>query len=167
MEYQDQYILELRRKKVFNNFENVRYESFFNGLVEIPLSKDFVDMPDELCQKMFIAEELPVYIRTVNNGEITMSLGILDSSEQIEKVLARSKELIRQLYPENVIYEEGKVCEMGGWFDCKSFEKNATYYNVYFIVEKDGIKVFGSFRCNFKIYDKWKTQIFNILNQIR
>lgn len=167
MEYQDQYILELRRKKAFSNFENARYESFFNGLIEIPLFKDFVEMSDELAQKIYLTEERPAYVKTVNNGELIMSLDILDKPGEIKKVLARTQEIIKQLYPGNVIYEKGDVCETGGWFDCKSFGTNGTYYNVYFIIEKDSIKVFGSFCCNFKIYDEWKPQILNILSQIR
>ena len=111
--------------------------------------------------------DVPAYIKTVNNGELTMSLDILDDYATTEEILVRIKKIIKLMCPANVIYEEGNIGDMVGWFESKSNWEKITYYNLYFIIEKEGTKIFGNFQCLFERYDRWKPQIMNILCHLR
>lgn len=167
MRYPDQYILQLRRKKLEQKLKNGTYELFFQGLLEIPLPEDFIDMPEKLVREKFMMRDVPAYIKTVNNGELTMSLDILDDYATTEEILVRIKKIIKLMCPANVIYEEGNIGDMVGWFESKSNWEKITYYNLYFIIEKEGTKIFGNFQCLFERYDRWKPQIMNILCHLR
>lgn len=168
MKHIDECILALRRKKISSMAIKTkeRAELFFDGLIEMVLPDDFSDMKEEMLQEVFPAEKSPAYVKTTGNGEMTMSLDMLESQEPLEKVLEQCRRLVMLLYPGSVIYEKGIIGELTGWFDCKIFMGKETCYKLYFIVEKDNKKVFGSFQCKFENYDKWKIQMINILNQI-
>ena len=167
MKYLDECILSLRQKNISHSYIKVKKETFFNDRLIMFLPEKFINMPDELLRTKFMAEELPEYIKMTDNGELTMSLDVMESCNSVEVELDKSRQIIKTLYPKGVIYEEGRIGEIGGWFDSKCFWEKDTYYKLYFIVEKNEIKVFGSFQCKFDKYDKWKPQILNILNQLK
>lgn len=168
MQHIDERILALRHKNKCRSGAKAKEktEPFFDGLIEIVLPDDFSDMKEEMIQKSFLADESPAYARITSNGEVVMTLDMLESHEPLDKVLEQSRQLIKVLYPGSVIYENGIINELTGWFDCKIFLEKETYYKLCFVVEKHDKKIFGSFQCRFKNYDRWKLQMINILNQI-
>lgn len=168
MEYIDERILALRHKKISGMRIKAKgkKELFFNGLIEMILPNDFSDMKEEAIRKVFPADKSPAYLKTTRNGELTMSLDLLEGHEPLSEVLEQSRQLIMLLYPGSVIYEKGTIGELTGWFDCKFFIGKEIYYKLYFVVEKYEKKVFGCLQCRFENYDKWKLQMLNILNQI-
>lgn len=168
MDYIDERILALRHKNTppIGTKVKEKSEQFFDGLIEMVLPDIFLDMKEEMIQKTFFADVSPAYVKTTSNGELTMSLDLLDSHEPLETVLEQSRQLVKVLYPGSVIYENDIINELTGWFDCKIFMGKEMYYKLYFIVDKNEKKVFGCFQCRFENYDRWKSQMINILNQI-
>ncbi|MDE7017045.1 MAG: hypothetical protein K2P65_05635 [Lachnospiraceae bacterium] len=166
MEYIDESILMLRHKNISYMAAKEKTELFFDGLIEMVLPDDFVDMPQEQIRESFISHELPAYIKTKCNGELTMSLDILDYQESLEVLVEQCMQYMKILFPGSIIYERGNINGFTGWFDSKVFMGKEIYYKLYFIVAKQGRNVFGSFQCRFVDYDRWKPQMMRVLNQI-
>lgn len=164
MKYVDEYILALKQK--VNSGMTEKKEVVFNGLLEMPLLVALMDMPEERIQETFLSEVTPAYVKATPNGELTMCLDLLDSVGTLERDVEKSRQYLKILNPGSIIYEGGNIGENVRWFDSKVFMYKETYYKLYFFVEKDGQKVCGSFQCAFGVYDKWKTQIMEIISQI-
>ena len=85
MEYIDERILALRHKKISGMRIKAKgkKELFFNGLIEMILPNDFSDMKEEAIRKVFPADKSPAYLKTTRNGELTMSLDLLEGHEPL------------------------------------------------------------------------------------
>lgn len=167
MEYLESCILEMRKRKHLARVTATRNEQFFDGLFEMPVPENFVDMPTEMVRTRFMTEEIPAYIKMVNEGELIMSMDLLEGNGTVREELEKSMRILKCLYPDDVVYEEGELKDMGGWFEIKSYWEEETYYQLYFMTEKEEYKMFGKFQCKFEIYDKWKPQILQMISQIR
>lgn len=78
-------------------------------------------------------------------------------------------DLMRQRYPQNVIYDLGKgdLREQNYyWFDYKSFATDSDVYNLLFTFPYNEKTVVGTFKCAFRNYAEWKHYVLKMIATI-
>ena len=159
--------------KIGNRYYEFEEKEFFEEKLKIYIPKDFEDMPLEAKKFKYPSESRPEIIKSNENGSIAITLNIIDSpldEERVEELKDGMKMIIRKTNPANVFYEDG-VLEVDskniGYFEFKSSAIDDFLYNLIFLLEFEEKTLMGTFSCLYKNYDNWRDVAFQVINTIR
>ena len=146
---------------------------FFEEKLKIYIPKDFEDMPLEARKFKYPSESRPEIIKSSENGSIAITLNIIDSpldEERVEELKDGMKMIIRKTNPANVFYEDG-VLEVDskniGYFEFKSSAIDDFLYNLMFFLEFEEKTLMGTFSCVYKDYEDWRDVAFKVINTVK
>lgn len=158
--------------KIANRYYEFQESSFFEDKFKIYIPKDFEDMPMEIRKFKYPAENRPEIIKSNEDGSIAITLNLIDSpldEERVEELKDGMKNIIRKTNPANVFYDDG-ILEVKskniGFFEFKSSAIDDFIYNVMFFLEFEEITLMGSFSCVYKNYEEWRPVVLQMLNSI-
>jgi hypothetical protein len=186
MEYTDNKIIDARNgyKKeekgsmdtgIYIKEELIEFEpvSLYDGKVKIKIPTTFEDMPQNYAEIKYPNKQRPQIIKTNTAGDVNLTFNLLDAEFATEDVIeARNsfKNLIKQVQPSGVFYEEGEEEVAGillGWFDFKSHAVGGKLYNIMYCVPVDGKMLQGVFNCKTEDAKLWKPVMLQMLRDIK
>ncbi|MCY6355720.1 hypothetical protein [Clostridium sp. ZS2-4] len=159
--------------KIGERYYEFEEKEFLNEKLKIYIPKDFDDMPLEERKFKYPSENRPEIIKSNEDGSITITLNIIDSpldEERVEELKDGMKMIIRKTNPSNVFYEDG-ILEVDskniGFFEFKSSAIDDFLYNLMFFFEFEEKTLMGTFSCPYKKYDEWRDIAFQVINTVR
>lgn len=159
--------------KIANRYYEFQESSFFEDKFKIYIPKDFEDMPMEIRKFKYPSENRPEIIKSNEDGSIAITLNLIDSpldEERVEELKDGMKNIIRKTNPANVFYDDG-ILEVKskniGFFEFKSSAIDDFIYNVMFFLEFEEITLMGTFSCVYKNCGEWRPIVFQMLNSIK
>ncbi|WP_297423986.1 hypothetical protein [Clostridium sp.] len=168
------------KKDICNGIVNIgdRYyefeeKCFFGDKLKIYISNNFEDMPLEMRQIKYPSDNRPEVIRSNEEGSIAITLNIIDSpldEERVEELKNGMMMIIKNTNPANIFFDDG-VIEVNskniGYFEFKSYAIDDSLYNVMFFLEFEEKTLMGTFTCLYKDYEEWRDVAFQVINTIR
>jgi len=159
--------------KIGERYYEFEESEFFDEKLKIYIPKDFEDMPLDARKLKYPSESRPEIIKSNEDGSIAITLNIIDSpldEERVEELKDGMKMIIKKTNPANVFYEDG-VLEVDskniGFFEFKSSAINDFLYNVMFFLEFGGKTLMGSFSCLYTNYEDWRDITFQVIKTVR
>ncbi|BCZ45487.1 hypothetical protein psyc5s11_15540 [Clostridium gelidum] len=159
--------------KIGERYYEFEEKDFFEEKLKIYIPKDFEDMPIEARKFKYPSESRPEIIKSNENGSIAITLNIIDSpldEERVEELKDGMKTIIKRTNPANVFYEDG-VLEVDskniGYFEFKSSAIDDFLYNLIFLLEFEEKTLMGTFSCLYKNYEDWRDVAVQVINTIR
>ena len=159
--------------KIGNRYYEFEERDFFEERLKMYTPKDFQDMPLEARKFKYPSESRPEIIKCNEDGSIAITLNIIDSpldEERVEELKDGMKMIIKKTNPANVFYEDG-VIEVNskniGFFEFKSSAIDDFIYNLMFFLEFEEKTLMGTFSCLYKDYRDWRDVIFQVINTIK
>ncbi|OOM82374.1 hypothetical protein CLPUN_02520 [Clostridium puniceum] len=159
--------------KIGNRYYEFEETEFFEGKLKIYIPKDFEDMPMEARKIKYPSGSRPEIIKSNEDGSIAITLNIIDSpldEERVEELKNGMMNIIRKTNPANVFYEDG-VLEVDskniGFFEFKSSAIDDFLYNIMFFLEFEGKTLMGTFSCLYKDYKDWRDIGFQVINTVK
>ena len=159
--------------KIGNRYYEFEEKEFFNEKLTIYIPKDFEDMPIEARKLKYPSESRPEIIKSNEDGSITVTLNIIDSpldEERVKELKDGMMNIIRKTNPANVFYEDGVVevdSKNIGYFEFKSSAIDDFLYNMMFFLEFQEKTLMGTFSCLYKDYKDWRDVAFQVVNTVR
>ena len=159
--------------KIGERYYEFEEKEFFEEKLKIYIPKDFEDMPLEARKFKYPSESRPEIIKSNENGSIAITLNIIDSpldEERVEELKDGMKMIIRKTNPANVFYDDGIVevnSKNVGYFEFKSSAIDDFLYNLVFLLEFKEKTLMGTFSCVYKNYEDWRDVAFQIINTVR
>lgn len=190
-EYNDKYILVLRKKYNQKRFESkevgeeiligserimLRRECMLNGECSMLLPENWIDMENWRAAVSYRNANALQVIKAENHGNAVVTLCYITEYEkepnhiEILEQLDMIRQNMRKLWKRNVFYDTGIVHtkEMDiPWMDMKAFCLSGSYYSLMFLFETERGRVFGNFHCNFERYDTWKPIVLKLLSTLQ
>lgn len=140
--------------KIGERYYEFEEKSFFEEKLKIYIPNDFEDMPLEARKFKYPSENRPEIIKCNEDGSIAITLNIIDSpldEERVEELKNGMKVIIKKTNPANVFYEDG-VLEIDskniGFFEFKSYAIDDSLYNLMFFIEFEGKTLMGLLAVN-------------------
>lgn len=159
--------------KIGSRYYEFEEKEFFNEKLKIYIPKDFEDMPMEARKLKYPSESRPEIIKCNEEGSIAITLNIIDSpldEERVGELKDGMKMIIRKTNPANVFFDDG-VIEVDskniGYFEFKSSAIDDFLYNLMFFLEFKEKTLMGSFSCLYKDYEDWRDIAYQVINTIR
>ncbi|WP_250277186.1 hypothetical protein [[Clostridium] colinum] len=183
--YLDETILEMKRQKYKEENKNIKegvyikneYVEFekvklFNNAMSILLSKNFIDLPENMKKIKYPSEDRPQIIKTsldtsVNFGFSLMPLPI--KNEQTKDAITQFKILLKKVNPAYIFYDlkSEKIGEKTiSWFDFKSYGLDFPMYNIMYILPIRNKVMHGIFNCLYEDVNEWKEYAFQVIKTI-
>lgn len=159
--------------KIGNRYYEFEEIEFFDKKLKIYIPKDFEDMPMEARQIKYPSGSRPEIIKSNEDGSIAITLNIIDSpldEERVEELKDGMKMIIKKTNPANVFYEDGIVevkCKNIGFFEFKSSAIDDFLYNLMFFLEFQEKTLMGTFSCLYKDYKDWRDVAFQVIKTIK
>jgi hypothetical protein len=159
--------------KIKNRYYEFEETEFYEGELKIYIPKDFVDMPMEARKLKYPSESRPQIIKCNEEGSIAITLNIIDSpldEERVKELKDGMMNIIRKTNPANVFYEDGVLEVEGknvGYFEFKSSAIDDFLYNVMFFLEFKEKTLMGTFSCLYNDYKDWREVAYQVINTIR
>jgi hypothetical protein len=182
MDYADDKIIEAMnsyKKEEYGSMETgiyikeelVEFEPIllYDGKVKIKIPKSFEDMPQKLAEIKYPNQQRPQIIKTNNTGDINFTFNMLDAvfeTQYVKEARDSFKDLIKQVQPSGVFYEEGEepiADTLLGWFDFKSHAIGGKLYNIMYCMPVDGKMLQGIFNCKYEDAKLWKPVMLQML----
>ncbi|WP_297428341.1 hypothetical protein, partial [Clostridium sp.] len=98
--------------KIGNRYYEFEERDFFEERLKMYIPKDFQDMPLEARKFKYPSESRPEIIKCNEDGSIAITLNIIDSpldEERVEELKDGMKMIIKKTNPANVFYEDGVI----------------------------------------------------------
>jgi hypothetical protein len=159
--------------KIGNRYYEFEEKEFFYEKLKIYIPKDFEDMPIEARKLKYPSESRPEIIKSNEDGSIAITLNIIDSpldEERVGELKDGMKMIIKKTNPANVFYEDG-IVEVAskniGYFEFKSSAIDDFIYNLMFFLEFEEKTLMGTFSCLYKDYKDWRDVAFKVVNTVR
>ncbi|MCB2362132.1 hypothetical protein [Clostridium estertheticum] len=159
--------------KIGNRYYEFEEKEFFDEKLKIYIPKDFEDMPLDVRKFKYPSESRPEIIKSNEEGSIAITLNIIDSpldEERVEELKDGMKMIIKKSNPSNVFYEDG-VLEVEskniGFFEFKSSVIDDFLYNLMFFLEFKEKTLMGTFSCPYKKYNDWRDVAFQVINNLK
>lgn len=159
--------------KIGERYYEFEETKFFEEKLKMYISKDFEDMPLEARKFKYPSESRPEIIKCNEDGSVAITLNIIDSpldEERVEELKDGMKNIIKKTNPANVFYEDG-VLEVDskniGFFEFKGYGLDDSLYNLMFFLEFEGKTLMGTFSCIYGDYEEWRDIAFQILRTIK
>ena len=159
--------------KIGDRYYEFEETEFFEEKLKIYIPKDFKDMPMEVRKIKYPSGSRPEIIKSNEDGSIAITLNIIDSpldEERVEELKDGMKMIIKKTNPANVFYEDG-VVEVAskniGYFEFKSSAIDDYIYNLMFFLEFKEKTLMGTFSCLYKEYQDWRDVAFQVINTVR
>lgn len=169
----DRFFLQIQKKlslKRKNSGELTEYDFGMNFHIQIP--DEFIKAEKDEAENVYRSIKRPsiIFFTEDKNEGITFQIveeGNPDADPDVYR--ERIKNMIEQVDDRTVFYNTGSTGEnvKSYWLEYKSFAAKERIYNLLFIFQAGGRTILGTFYCLFKDYDKWKPEIFEVLNTIR
>lgn len=147
--------------------------SFFDDKLKIYIPNNFEEMPQEMREIKYPSGNRPEIIRSNEEGSIAITLNIIDSpldEERVEELKNGMMMIIKNTNPANVFFDDG-VVEVNskniGYFEFKSYAIDDSLYNVMFFFEFEEKTLMGTFSCLYDDYEEWRDVAFQAINTIR
>ncbi|WP_458121850.1 hypothetical protein [Paenibacillus sp. Z6-24] len=146
--------------------------SFFGDQLHLHVPSSFVPMSREMQRVKYPYEDRPAVILTNARGEVDITLQHVDQPLQddwVQELTAGMKQMIKNMQPTNVFYEEKTESIDGktiGYFDFKSPALDQPAYRLQFFLELGGETVIGGFTCPYKSYQEWRSLVIQMLHTI-
>ena len=159
--------------KIGNRYYEFEEKEFFDEKLNIYIPKDFEDMPQDARKLKYPSESRPEIIKSNEDGSIAITLNIIDSpldEERVEELKDGMKMIIKKTNPANVFYEDGIVevdSKNIGYFEFKSSAIDDFLYNIMFFLEFQEKTLMGTFSCLYKDYKDWRDVAFQVVNTVR
>lgn len=159
--------------KIGNRYYEFEEKEFFNENLTIYIPKDFEDMPQDARKLKYPSESRPEIIKSNEDGSIAITLNIIDSpldEDRVEELKDGMKMIIKKTNSANVFYEDGIVevdSKNIGYFEFKSSAIDDFLYNIMFFLEFQEKTLMGTFSCLYKDYKDWRDISFQIINTVR
>jgi hypothetical protein len=159
--------------KIGSRYYEFEEKEFLNEKLKIYIPKDFEDMPIEARKLKYPSESRPEIIKSNEDGSITITLNIIDSPLDEERVVELKDgmmAIIRKTNPANVFFEDGVVevaSKNVGYFEFKSSAIDDFLYNLMFFLEFEEKTLMGTFSCLYKEYQDWRDVAFQVINTVR
>jgi len=159
--------------KIGNRYYEFEEKEFFNEKLKIYISKDFEDMPQDARKLKYPSESRPEIIKSNEDGSIAITLNIIDSpldEDRVEELKDGMKMIIKKTNPANVFYDDGIVevdSKNIGYFEFKSSAIDDFLYNLMFFLEFQEKTLMGTFSCLYKDYKDWRDVAFQIIKTVR
>lgn len=159
--------------KIGNRYYEFEEKELFNEKLKIYIPKDFEDMPQDARKLKYPSESRPEIIKSNEDGSIAITLNIIDSpldEERVEELKDGMKMIIRKTNPANVFYKDGVVevdSKNIGYFEFKSSAIDDFLYNIMFFLEFQEKTLMGTFSCLYKDYKDWRDVAFQVVNTVR
>lgn len=138
--------------------------------ISIRLPKYFYVKTGDETTSGYLIKHHPEIIFISGCGTVNFTFDRIEreDSQQIRKKII---DLMRQRYPQNMIYDlgKGKLKEQEQefyWFDYKSFAIDSDIYNLLFIFPYYDKTVIGTFKCAFRNYADWKHYVLKMIATI-
>lgn len=158
--------------KIGNRYYEFEEKEFFEEKLKIYMPNDFEDMPIDVRKLKYPSENRPEIIKSNEEGNIALTLNIIDSpldEERVEELKNGMKMIIKKTNPANVFYEDG-VLEVNsknvGYFEFKSSAIDDFLYNLMYFLEFEEKTLMGTFSCLYKDYEEWRDIAFQIINTV-
>lgn len=159
--------------KIGNRYYEFKEKCFFEDKLKIYIPNDFEDMPLEARKLKYPSGSRPEIIKSNEEGSIVVTLNIIDSpldEERVEELKDGMKMIIRKTNPANVFYEDG-IIEVNskniGFFEFKSSAIDDFIYNIMFFLEFEEKTLMGTFSCLYKDYRDWRDVAFKVIDTIK
>jgi hypothetical protein len=159
--------------KIGNRYYEFEEKEFFNEKLRIYIPNDFEDMSLAARKLKYQSESRPEIIKCNEKGNICITLNIIESpldEERVEKLKNIMKEIIKKTNPANVFYEDG-VLEVDskniGFFEFKGYAIDEPLYNIMFFLEFEGKTLMGTFSCLYRECKEWRDIAFQVIKTIR
>lgn len=159
--------------KIGERYYEFEEKDFFDEKLKIYIPKDFEDMPLKARKFKYPSESRPEIIKSNENGNIAITLNIIDSpldEEHVEELKNGMKVIIKKTNPANMFYEDG-VFEVDskniGYFEFKSSAIDDFIYNLMFFLEFYGKTLMGTFSCKYNDCEEWRDIVFQMINTLR
>lgn len=159
--------------KIGNGYYEFEEKEFFDEKLKIYIPKDFEDMPIEARKLKYPSESRPEIIKSNEDGSISITLNIIDSpldEERVGELKDGMKMIIKKTNPVNVFYEDG-ILEIDsknvGFFEFKSSAIDDFLYNLMFFLEFEEKTLMGTFSCLYKDYEDWRDVAYQVINTVR
>lgn len=185
MEFNDEYVIELRKNQMKEEYCDIKTGFFLDGEVvkfeeqiiyqekmSIFLPREFITMPKKIAKIKYPSECRPQVIKTNDTGMVNMTFNLFDRNilpQQIKGASNTLKKGIRNMYPANIFFEE-KTIKMGdticSWFDYKSYAMDGAIYNLLYVTSIGGKVLQGTFNCRFEEMNKWREAVIQMINSI-
>lgn len=187
-EYKDEMILALRKKYIEKQSEELpagaeikvgtgtiplQRESIFEGKCSMRLPENIREMPLPLRAVKYRSKNRPQIIKTDQEGDASFTFSVLppdNSKEDLQERLRHIRDDMKQVWKQNVFYDEGEVHADAGtvmWMDFRSYCLNGSLYSMIFLFEMEDKIVLGNFHCSFAKYDTWKPMVLKLLTTIQ
>ena len=159
--------------KIGKRYYEFQETKFFEEKLGIYIPKDFEDMPIEARKFKYPSESRPEIIKSNEDGSIAITLNIIDSpldEERVEELKDGMKMIIKKTNPANVFYEDGVIevkSKNIGFFEFKSSAIDDFLYNLMFFLEFEEKTLMGTFSCLYKDYKDWRDIAFQVVNTVR
>lgn len=159
--------------KIGNRYYEFEETEFFEEKLKIYIPKDFEDMPLKARKFKYPSESRPEIIKSNENGNIAITLKIIDNplnEERVEELKNAMKVIIKKTNPANVFHEDGVLevdCKNIGYFEFKSSAIDDFLYNLMFFIEFEGKTLMGTFSCKYNDCEEWRDIAFQMLNSIK
>lgn len=159
--------------KIGNRYYEFEEKEFFDKKLKIYIPKDFQDMPEDVRKLKYPSESRPEIIKCNDQGSIAITLNIIDSpldEERVEELKDTMKIIIKKANPANVFYEDG-VLEVNakniGYFEFKSSAIDDFLYNIMFFLEFQEKTLMITFSCIYKDYKDWRDIAYQVVSTLR
>lgn len=159
--------------KIGKRYYEFEEKVFFNEKLKIYIPKDFEDMSIEARKIKYPSESRPEIIKCNEDGSTAITLNIIDSpldEERVEELKDGMRNMIKKTNPANVFYEDG-ILEINskkvGFFEFKGYGLDDSLYNLMFFLEFEGKTLMGTFSCIYGEYEEWRDIAFQILRNIK
>ncbi|AGF54210.1 hypothetical protein B0P06_001726 [Clostridium saccharoperbutylacetonicum] len=159
--------------KIVDRYYEFEEKDFFDEKLKLFIPKDFEDMPEEISDLKYSAQNKPDIIKCNENGSVYFALKIIDKpleENKVEELKNEMKEAIKNTNPINVFYEDG-VLEVDsknvGFLEFKSYGADGPLCSLMFFLEFEGEILMGTFSCPYEEYGEWREIVFHVINTIQ
>jgi hypothetical protein len=159
--------------KIVDRYYEFEEKDFFDEKLKMFIPKDFEEMSEAARKLKYPSENRPDIIKCNEKGNTCITLKIINSpldEEKVAKLKDNMKVVIKRTNPANVFYEDG-VLEVDskniGFFEFKGFAIDDSLYNLMFFLEFEKKTLMGTFSCLHSESKEWREIAFQIIKTIR
>lgn len=159
--------------KIVDRYYEFEEKDFFDEKLRMFIPKDFEEMSEAARKMKYPSENRPDIIKCNEKGNTCITLKIINSpldEEKVAKLKDNMKVVIKRTNPANVFYEDG-VLEVDskniGFFEFKGFAIDDSLYNLMFFLEFEKKTLMGTFSCLHSESKEWREIAFQIIKTIR
>lgn len=186
MDYLDEQIIELRRKKKAEE-ANIHEEGvpikgdlitfqemlLFHEKMSIWLPESFVDMPQKIARLKYPSEQRPQIIKTDLLGSTNFAFNLFDQAikpNQMESAADGMRTILKKVNPANIFYENATEPlgeTMLSWFEFKGHAMDTQIYYIMFLTSIGGNLMQGVFNCIIADMEEWRKPAFQVIRSIQ